>query len=248
MSVMNQHKKNPHKDHGANEPLHIHLGDDEDEHDEAELHDGDARDDVEHDDGSVEVIRPHARSTNNTYTRGRGLRNQPPAEEEEELPPSKTKIKKQMHELRDLGKELTELSKDQLAQLDIPENLRDAISELKNINKFGAQRRQIQYIGKLMREVETAPILAKLDAWKGKSQVHTAYMHLLERWRDRLIESDSALTELLAAHPHADAQHLRALIRNAQKEHLAGKPPKSYREIFQVLKEIIPEQGQGGSH
>ena len=164
------------------------------------------------------------------------------ADDEEELPPSKTKIKKQMHELRDLGKELTELGKDQLAQLDIPENLRDAIREMKNINKFGAQRRQMQYIGKLMRDVDTAPILAKLDAWKGKSQHHIAYMHQLERWRDRLLESDAALTELLCGvHPQADAQSLRTLIRNAQKEMEAQKPPKNFREIFQVLREIIPE-------
>ena len=216
---------NPHnKDSNKNQPLHIHLEDDEDEHD----------------DGEVEVILPQAR--NNATTPGRWLRNKPaPAEGEEELPPSKTKIKKQMHELRDLGEELTDLSKDQLAQLDIPENLRDAVREMKNINKFGAQRRQLQYIGKLMRDVDPAPIIAKLNAWKGYSQQHTAYMHQLERWRDRLLESDSALTELLADHPQTDVQRLRALIRNAQKEQEAGKPPKNYREIFQVLKEIIPE-------
>ncbi|MGA8862828.1 MAG: ribosome biogenesis factor YjgA [Gallionella sp.] len=213
-----------------NEPLHIHLGDDEDEHD---------------DDG-VEVIRPHGRhelrKTENQTTRGRGLRSQPAeVDEEEELPPSKTKVKKQMHELRDLGKELTELGKDQIAQLDIPETLREALLEMKNINKFGAQRRQIQYIGKLMREVDPAPIIAKLDAWKGKSQHHVAYMHQLERWRDRLLESDGALTELLAAHPEADAQRLRTLIRNAHKEMEAQKPHRNYREIFQVLREIIPE-------
>jgi len=232
---MTTHNKTPNA-HGENEPLYIHLGDDEDEdeHDVAEV-----RNAEEHDDGGVEVIRPRVR--NSSSTRGRGLRNQPPAEDEEELPPSKTKIKKQMHELRDLGKELTELGKDQIAQLDIPENLRDAIREMKSINKFGAQRRQMQYIGKLMREVDTAPILAKLDAWKGKSQQHIGYMHQLERWRDRLMENDSALTELLAAHPQGDAQRLRALIRNAQKEMEAGKSPKNYREIFQVLREIIPE-------
>lgn len=235
---MNKHKK----DHEEDEPLHIHLGDDEDEdeHDDGEEHDVEPHDGEEHDDDGVEVIRPHARKADNIYTRGRGLRNQPVVEEEE-LPPSKTKIKKQMHELRDLGKELTELGKDQLAQLDIPENLRDAIREMKNINKFGAIKRQMQYIGKLMRDVDTAPILAKLDAWKGKSQHHIAYMHQLERWRDRLMETDAALTELLSAHPQADAQRLRTLIRNAQKEMEAGKPPKNYREIFQVLREIIPE-------
>jgi ribosome-associated protein len=228
---MNPHNKDPRK------PLHIHLGgDDEDDYDEA-LHDEDTHDDEEHDDDGVEVIRPHA-----PKTRGRGLRNQPVAEEdEEELPPSKTKIKKQMHELRDLGKELTELGRDQLAQLDIPENLRDAIREMKNINSFGAQRRQIQYIGKLMRNVDPAPILAKLDVWKGRSHQHIAYTHLLERWRDRLMENDSALTELLGAHPEADAQRLRTLIRNAHKEIESNKPPKNYREIYQVLKEIIPE-------
>jgi ribosome-associated protein len=219
------------KDHDEIEPLHIHLGGDD-----------------EHDDGEVEVIRPDvrhetlARRADSPTNRGRGLRNQPAkADKEEELPPSKTKIKKQMHELRDLGKELTELSKDQLAQLDIPESLRDAIREMRNINKFGAQRRQIQYIGKLMREVDTVPILAKLDTWKGKSQQHTAYMHLLERWRYRLMESDDAFTELLASHPEADAQRLRSLIRNAQKEIEGGKPPKNYREIFQVLRETISE-------
>ena len=229
---------NPHnKDQDKNEPLHIHLGDDEDEHDGAE----------EHDDDGVEVIRPqgqnpHARRADSSSTRGHGLRSLPvAADDEEDLPPSKTKIKKQMHELRDLGKELTELGRDQLAQLDLPEYLSDAIREMRNINKFGAQRRQMQYIGKLMREVDTAPILAKLDAWKGTSQQHIGYMHQLERWRDRLLESDGALTELLAAHPQADAQRLRTLIRNAQKEMEAGKSPKNFREIFQVLREIIPE-------
>ena len=171
---------------------------------------------------------------------GRGLRSLP-VEEEEELPPSKTKIKKQMHDLRDLGEELTELGKDQLAQLDIPESLRDAIREMHRIKTFGAKRRQIQYIGKLMRDVDTAPIIAKLNSWKGTSQQHIGYMHLLERWRERLLEDDSALTELMAAYPETEVQRLRTLIRNTQKERAAGKPAKNYREIFQVLRETIAE-------
>lgn len=162
-------------------------------------------------------------------------------EEELDLPPSKTKVKQQMHELQDIGAELVALGKDQLAQLELPETLRGAIREMHRINKFGAQRRQMQYIGKLMRDVDPAPIVAKLDVWKGRSQQHTVHLHQLERWRDRLLESDDALTELLAAHPQADAQHLRALIRNTKREQEAGKPPKNYREIFQALKEIIPE-------
>ncbi|MBI3903622.1 MAG: DUF615 domain-containing protein [Nitrosomonadales bacterium] len=162
-------------------------------------------------------------------------------EEELELPPSKTKIKKQMHELQDLGEQLVALSKDQLKEVDIPETLRDAIHEAKRITKFGALKRQMQYIGRLMRDVEPEPIIAKLDMWNGKSHQHTAYLHRLERWRERLLEDESALTELLAEHPGADAQRLRALIRNALKEKDLLKPPRNYREIFQVLREILPE-------
>jgi ribosome-associated protein len=226
---MNQHPKKA----DENEPLIIRLGDDDDYGDDGEF-----------DDGEVEVIRPNAPKAPGQNTRGRGLRDQAAeAKIEEELPPSKTKIKKQMHELRDFGAELVNLSKDQLAQLDLPDNLRDAIRDMKNINKFGAQRRQIQYIGKLMREIDIAPIVAKLNVWNGTSQTHIAYMHQLERWRERLMANDSALTELLAAYPEADAQRLRTLIRNAHKEQEGGKPPKNFRELFQVLKDIIPEQG-----
>ena len=159
-----------------------------------------------------------------------------------EAEPSKTKIKKQMHDLQDIGEQLVELGHDRLKQMDLPERLYDAICEMKKINKFGAQRRQMQFIGRLMREVDTAPIIAKLEVWGGTSRQHIAYLHQMERWRDRLLENDAALTELLAAHPDIDAQRLRALIRNAHKEKELGKPPKSYREIFQVLREMLPEQ------
>lgn len=160
---------------------------------------------------------------------------------EEELPPSKTKIKKQMLELQDLGKTLTALSNEKLRELNLDENLLEAILEYKRITKFGALSRQLQYIGRLMRDVEPAPIIAKLDAWNGVSRQHTAWLHQVEHWRDRLLEQPDALTELLAAHPEADAQRLRTLIRNAHKEKEATKPPKSFRELFQVLREIIPE-------
>ena len=160
---------------------------------------------------------------------------------EEELPPSKTKIKKQMLELQDLGKTLTGLSMEKLRELDLPENLLEALTEYKRMTKFGALSRQLQYIGRLMREVETAPIVAKLEVWGGNSRQHTAWLHQVEQWRDRLLEDGDALTVLLATYPQADAQHLRALIRNAQKEKELVKPPKSYRELFQVLRDVIPE-------
>jgi len=162
-------------------------------------------------------------------------------EPEGEQPLSKTKIKQQMHDLQALGEQLIGLGNDKLAELDLPENLVDAIREMRRITKFGAQKRQRQYIGKLMRDVEPGPIIAKLESWSGTSRQHTAWLHQIERWRERLLESDQALTELLSDHPDADAQRLRTLIRNAHKEKVQNKPPKSYREIFQVLREIMPE-------
>jgi ribosome-associated protein len=206
--------------------------DDEDEDDEDGEYDDDDEDD-EDEDAPAATGAPKSQA-------GRGLRSLSIVEEEEELPPSKTKIKKQMHELRDLGQELTELSKDQISKLDIPESLRDAIKEMHRIKSFGAKRRQIQYIGKLMRDIDTAPILAKLDTWKGVSKQHIGYMHQVERWRERLLAGDTALTELLAQYPETDVQRLRTLIRNALKEKEAGKPAKNYREIFQILRDTIP--------
>jgi ribosome-associated protein len=220
------------QDEADDENDHDEIQDDLD--DEDEPYDLDEKDE-EQDDEDEDVKSAPAKP------QGRGLRSLPVPEEEEELPPSKTKIKKQMHDLQDLGEELVGLGKDQLAQLDIPETLRDAIREIHRIKKFGAIRRQMQYIGKLMRDIETAPIIAKLNTWKGTSQQHIGYMHQLERWRERLLEGDAALTELLAAYPQTDVQRLRTLIRNTLKEREAGKPAKNYREIFQVLRETIPE-------
>lgn len=163
--------------------------------------------------------------------------------EEDDLPagPSKSERKRQMHAIQDIGEELAALGKDRLKQLDLPEALREALAEYQRIRAFGAQRRQLQYIGKLMRSVDTAPIIAKLEAWKGVSHAHTAHLHLLERWRERLLDDEGTLTELLGKYPDIDAQRLRTLIRNAKKETAAQKPPKSFREIYQLLKEAIPE-------
>jgi ribosome-associated protein len=119
--------------------------------------------------------------------------------------------------------------------------LRDAINEVKRITKFGAISRQMQYIGRLMRDVDPAPIVAKMEVWNGTSRQHIAWLHQVENWRDRLLAEPDSLTELLAAHPQADAQRLRTLIRNAIKEKELNKPPKSFRELFQVLRDIIPE-------
>ncbi|HUP93778.1 MAG TPA: ribosome biogenesis factor YjgA [Burkholderiales bacterium] len=153
--------------------------------------------------------------------------------------PSKTQRKKDMHALQDLGTELVELNERELASVDLPESLRDAVMAAQRMTKFGARRRQLQYIGKLMRNIDPEPIRERIDAFKAVSNAQTARLHLIERWRARLLDDENAITELLAAHPHADAPHIRVLLRNAQRERAAGEPPKSFRALFQLLNETI---------
>jgi ribosome-associated protein len=154
---------------------------------------------------------------------------------------SKTRLKREMHARQDVGEALVALPETRLAELDLPERLREAVLEARRISKFGALRRQLQYIGRLMRDVDSAAIEARLAAWRGESRQASAHLHLLERWRERLLADDQALGELLAAHPEADLQHLRTLVRNARREQALDRPPASSRELFQALKTLIPE-------
>jgi ribosome-associated protein len=162
---------------------------------------------------------------------------------EESSSPSKTQRKRQMLELQTLGEALVALTEEQLAELDLPERLLDAVLAAKRINKFGALRRQLQYIGRLMRDVDGEAIAARLDAWKGVSRAATDHLHLLERWRTRLMDDEAALAELAASYPGCDTQKVRALIRNAQREREASQAPRSFRALFQELRAIIPESG-----
>ena len=156
--------------------------------------------------------------------------------------PSKTHRKKQMHELQDLGAALVELNEEQLACVALPEGLLDAVMAARRITKFEARRRQLQYIGKLMRHVDPEPIRERIDAYKAVSLSQTAHLHLIERWRTRLLEDENALTDLLNAHPEVDAPQLRVLMRNTLREREAGQPPKSFRALFQMLSQIFAEQ------
>jgi len=99
----------------------------------------------------------------------------------------------------------------------------------------------MQYIGKLMREIDPAPIQAQLSIWDGTSAAEVARQHALERWRSRLMDSETGLTEFAAQHPGCDTQQLRTLVRNAKREAAHNKPPKSYRELFRVLRLIDGE-------
>jgi ribosome-associated protein len=154
--------------------------------------------------------------------------------------PSKTQRKREMHDLQSLGTELVGLSEQQLASIELPERLLDAVMEAKHMTKFEAKRRQMQYIGKIMRDVDPEPIRERLAAWKAVSTESTARLHAIERWRKRLLEDENAMTELVREYPSADAARLRTLIRNAAREREQGKAPRSFREIFKVLTDIIP--------
>jgi ribosome-associated protein len=160
--------------------------------------------------------------------------------------PSKSQVKREMHALLDLGKELVDLSASQLRQLPLSEKLHDALLLAQRTTSREGRRRQIHYVGKLMRDADAEAIRSQLEIWKNGSREQTREMHRLEMLRDHLLRSDEALTELLQAHPGADAQHLRALIRAGRKEAKAnetlqpGQDPqrKHYRALFQALKEL----------
>ena len=154
---------------------------------------------------------------------------------------SKTQRKRDSHALQSLGEELTQLTQEQLAELALPERLLDAVLAAKTITKFGALRRQLQYIGRLMHDVDGKAIAARVEAWKGRSRAASAHLHLLVRWRTRLLDDEAALGDLAAAFPGCDMQKLRELVRNVQRERDEGKPPRSYRALFQELRRIVPD-------
>lgn len=163
-----------------------------------------------------------------------------PEDEMADDAPSKSQRKRDMHALRDLGEILTTLPAARLISLGLPDNLQRAILEAHKISAHGAKRRQLQYIGKLMRGVDPAPIQTQLDIWNGDSQQHTAYLHELERWRERLLDDPHSVAELVDEWPDVDVQQVRLLVRNARKERELNKPPKAYRALFQLLKAEIP--------
>lgn len=155
----------------------------------------------------------------------------------EDEPLSKTKKKQQMHALQALGAELVDLPRDRLASMPLSADLLEAVREAQRITAHEGRRRQMQFIGRLMRDLDPAPIQERLDAWRGQSKAEIARQHLLERWRERLLADDAALTEYAQLHPQIELQTLRNLIRNARKEAAAGRPPKSSRELFRLIRD-----------
>ena len=170
--------------------------------------------------------------------------------EQEYERPSKSELKRQMEELQKLGAQLVAEPRDRVRRVPMPDEVKDAILMCQTISNHEGRRRQLQYVGKMMRtlsEEEVAVIQRTIDSWKGASKAETAALHALERRREKLLSDDKALTELLSEHPELDVQHLRTLIRNARKEQAENKPPKAYRELFQILKELGKQDKQASS-
>lgn len=152
---------------------------------------------------------------------------------------SKTQKKREMIALQELGEELARLNAGQLAKIPLSDEMLEAIHDVQSMSKHGARYRQMQYIGKLMREADVAHIQEALDILRNKNNLATAHFHQLEKWRDQLIAGNEEIVDdILHSFPAVNIQHLRQLVRNAQKEQADGKSPKASREIFRYLKQM----------
>ncbi|MEK6245107.1 MAG: ribosome biogenesis factor YjgA [Pseudomonadota bacterium] len=151
---------------------------------------------------------------------------------------SRTKKKQQVEELQKLGAALIALPSAQLDALGLPAELLAAVREAQRITSHEARRRQVQFIGKVMRKIDPEPVRAAVAAIAGQSAAARARLKRLEQWRERLIGDDAALTEFAGGHAGADLQAMRALIRNARKEIAQGKPPRAQRELFRLIREF----------
>jgi ribosome-associated protein len=158
--------------------------------------------------------------------------------------PSKTRLKQQSHELQQLGAALADLPEARLQRLQLPERLLDAVKMLPDIRAHEGRRRQLQYIGKLMREVDPAPLREAVAEARLGSARDTLLLHEAERWRDALLADDEALTRWLQQHADCDAQRLRSLIRAARRENAAPvekRNPRSARDLFQFIRPLLAE-------
>ncbi len=162
---------------------------------------------------------------------------------------SRSKAKAESDALQKLGIQLLDLPAARLAKLDLPEKLHDALADAKRISNFEGKRRQMQYIGKLMRKVDPEPIRAAVEAAKKGSATETLMLHRAEVWRDNLIAVEDAFEQWMREHPDTDTQHLRSLIRQARKAIVpdagageAQRQAKVYREIFQLVKVALQAQ------
>lgn len=171
-------------------------------------------------------------------------------QDESLLPKSKSQIKREMVELQHLGEKLLTLNNIQLDRLDLPQNLLQAVQEGKKITSRSAKRRQLQYIGRLMRDVEdTARIEDFFIELTTSHQRANAIHHMLETWRDRLLSDDiNVMTQFIDRYPSVDRQQLRQLIQNGKKEKTHGKPIGASKQLFRFIKELHHQEAHLEDH
>jgi ribosome-associated protein len=162
-----------------------------------------------------------------------------PSADAPSAPPSKTRRKAQMDALQDLGETLLELSPARLSELTLPERLVEALEAARRITQREARRRQMQFIGRLMREVDPAPIRERLARWADGPNPEKARLHKVERWREQLLSDRAALDRLCAEQPGADRPRLSALIEDARAERARGEPPRAFRELYRALRGLF---------
>jgi ribosome-associated protein len=154
--------------------------------------------------------------------------------------PSKSQLKRDADALQKVGEELITLREDVLAGMDLPDPLAQAVHEARRIKSRGGLKRQRQYIGKLMRDIDSEAVIRQLDAIRHRHERGSIAFQKLERWRDRLVNDGAdAVTAILDEHPALDAQHLNQLVRQARKEAADDKPPAAARKLFRYLREMI---------
>lgn len=160
--------------------------------------------------------------------------------------PSKTQRKKESHDLQSLGEDLVALPDDRLDGLPMDESLRDALRTYKKTRSHEGRRRQMQYVGKLMRRADPEPLREAVAAIKLGSAKASLALHELEHWRAQMLASDDALTPWMKQHPDTDLQQLRSLVRAARKD-AANAPEqrsgRAYRELFQLIKQQMASGG-----
>src|SRR5471030_1647176 len=153
--------------------------------------------------------------------------------------PSRNELKKQMQDLQELGEAVSSLPPDRLDKLKLDERLRDAIDELRRTRSFEGKRRQVQYIGKLMKHENPEPLREAVASYRVGSATDTLALHQAEYWRDQLLAGDDALANWVKEYPETDVQQLRSLVRAARKEKLepGERHGRAYRDLFRLVKE-----------
>ncbi|MEP7275720.1 MAG: ribosome biogenesis factor YjgA [Betaproteobacteria bacterium] len=154
-------------------------------------------------------------------------------------PPSKSARKRAMHDLQALGEALVRLDAARLAMLELPERLADAIAQARTITKHEGRRRQLQYVGRLMRDVDPDRIQAALDGWERGPAAERARFAAVERWRERVLDDADGVAQFVAAHPAGAPDVLQRLVADARAERLRGGAPHKYRALFRALKRIV---------